>query len=445
MGIPFIKNEKPINLFSSFYISTTCKFYIANVFALAWFILSLYICLHWINFLSSKARTFIGWEAVIFIALIPGYLNIFLVISLLLDKPPILCYHREYPAITLLVAAYNGEKCIGETLKSISKQDYKADIKIVIVDDGSTDKTCEVIKQYNMPRCRLIAAKHKGKSYALNKGLKYIDTEYVASIDADTFLHPQAITRIMTRILGDPVNSSAVAGCVLAKNSRQSFIAKLQEWDYFLAISSVKRQQALFQATLVAQGAFSVYKTAVLKEINGWPHCIGEDIVLTWAMIKAGYRIGFESSAVGFTVVPEKYSEFARQRRRWARGMIEGFKTHFDFFFKRISIKTFIIGMDLLFPIMDLTYTFIFIPGIILALFGYFWIVGPMTLTVIPLTLIISAIMYKFQSENFSELNLKVRKNRFGFLVYTVVYQLLMAPVCVWGYTEELLGAVKRW
>jgi len=68
-----------------------------------------------------------------------------------------------------------------------------------------------------------------------------------------------------------------------------------------------------------------------------------------------------------------------------------------------------------------------------------------MTITVIPLTLLISTIMYKLQSKIFSELNLKVRKNKLGFLVYTLVYQLLMAPVCVWGYTEEMLGLVKEW
>ncbi|MGE5329561.1 MAG: glycosyltransferase [Deltaproteobacteria bacterium] len=446
MGIPFITNEKThIKLCNSFYISTTCKFFIANVLALAWFVLSTYICLHWISFLSGKAGTFIAWYIVLFIALIPGYLNVFLLISLLLDRPPNLYYEREYPPVTLLIAVYNGEECIGETLKAISKQDYAGEVRILIINDGSTDNTINIIKQINMKDCRVLTVRHRGKAKALNKGLKHIKTEYTICIDADTFLQPQALKRIMARMLGDPVNTSAVAGCVLTKNSRQSFMAKLQEWDYFLAISSVKRQQALFQATLVAQGAFSAFKTSVLKEINGWPDCIGEDIVLTWAMIKAGYRIGFESSAVGFTLVPEKYSEFARQRRRWARGMIEAFKNHFDVFFKKVNIRTFIIGLDLLLPFMDITYTFIFIPGIILALFGYFWIVGPMTLTVLPFTLLISTVMYKLQSKNFVELKLKVRKNKIGFVVYTLAYQLLMAPICVWGYAEELMGVMKRW
>jgi poly-beta-1,6-N-acetyl-D-glucosamine synthase len=56
----------------------------------------------------------------------------------------------------------------------------------------------------------------------------------------------------------------------------------MQEWDYFLGIASIKRLQGLYQGTLVAQGAYSLYKTQCIKEVGGWPDAIGEDIVLTW-------------------------------------------------------------------------------------------------------------------------------------------------------------------
>jgi cellulose synthase/poly-beta-1,6-N-acetylglucosamine synthase-like glycosyltransferase len=59
----------------------------------------------------------------------------------------------------------------------------------------------------------------------------------------------------------------------------------MQEWDYFLGIASVKRMQGLYQGTLVAQGAFSLYRTKALRAAGGWPDAIGEDIVLTWRLI----------------------------------------------------------------------------------------------------------------------------------------------------------------
>lgn len=440
--------ERPTNHLQSrtrIYIPVIYKFMLANAIAFGWFAFSCMISYPWVLSLAEHIGLFAAWYLVIFIALVPGYLNSFLLWSLLLDRPPQLHLRYDYPPVSILLAAYNEEKSIAETLRSIRQQDYGAPLEIIVIDDGSTDRTRQIILGSEMPNLKFLQAQHGGKAAALNLGLREVKNDYVITIDADTFLHSQAITRIMSRMLGDPAHTAAVAGCVLAKNSRASLMAKLQEWDYFLAISSVKRQQALYQGILVAQGAFSLYKTEVVKRLKGWPACIGEDIVLTWAMLKGGYRIGFEPTAIGFTEVPTSLGHFARQRRRWARGMIEGFKHHYDLLYRNFSLTTVLIAIDLLFPILDLTYTFAYIPGLILALTGRFWIVGPLTLAVLPLTLLINYIMYRHQRAVFSELSLRIRKNRLGFVLYTLFYQVLMSPICVWGYVEEMMGSAKKW
>ncbi len=434
-----------IPFYEDFYIPVKYKFIISNTIAIVWFVLSCYISCGWVISLSKHTTLFPAWFIVLFIALIPGYLNMFLLTSLLLDKPPKFNQKDDLPPVSLLIAAYNEEKCIAQTLSSIKQQNYTAPLEIIIVDDGSTDKTRDIILKANMTNTKLIKNNHSGKAAALNRGLQEISHGHMITLDADTFLHPQAVTRIMTRMLSDPNHTSAVAGCVLTKNSRDSFITQLQKWDYFLAISSIKRQQSLYQGTLVAQGAFSLFKTEIVRSLGGWSNCIGEDIVFTWGMIKAGYRIGFESTAIGFTDVPVTFKQFARQRRRWSRGMIEGFKNHFNLLYKNISMTKFLIALDLLFPIIDFTYTFVYIPGIVLAFLGKFWIAGPMTLAVLPLTFLINYVMYKHQSTVFGELNLTIRRNHFGFIAYTLMYQLLMSPVCVWGYLEEIFGCMKRW
>lgn len=446
MSIPGARlNGIGLKPYKRLYIQVKHKFLIANVIALVWFLLSYYISCPWIEGLAKHLGSSLSWFAVMTIALIPGYLNMFLLISLFLDRPPSLSCINSFPAVTLLIAAYNEEKCIAETINSISQQDYKGELEVIIVDDGSTDRTRDIILNSGMKNLRLILAKHRGKAAALNSGLKEISNEFTITIDADTFLHPQAVTRIMKRIISDPLNTAAVAGCVLAKNSRESFMTRLQEWDYFMAIASVKRQQSLYQGTLVAQGSFSVYRTEAIKKINGWPECIGEDIVLTWALIKAGYRIGFESSAIGFTEVPSRLKGFARQRRRWARGMIEGFKNHIDVLYKKRVMAAYLIALDLLFPVLDFSYTFIYIPGVILALLGFFWIAGPMTLAVLPVSVLINYVMYRNQRKVFSELDLRIRKNKMGLILYTLIYQMLLSPVCVWGYAQEMTGYAKKW
>lgn len=218
----------------------------------------------------------------------------------------------------------------------------------------------------------------------------------------------------------------------------------MQEWDYFLGIALIKRMQGLYQGTLVAQGAYSIYKTENIKEAGGWPDAIGEDIVLTWNLLNKGYKTYFEPLAVAFTDVPNNLYSFSRQRSRWARGMIEALKRIKPWKQPQIYIK-YLTSVNLIMPYLDFTYTFCWLPGLILAMFGIYWIVGSMTLLVLPLTLISYAILYKYQKYVFRHLNLKVRKNLSGFILFALFYQMIMSPVSVWGYLQEFFKLRRRW
>ena len=430
---------------SGVYLPVKVKFLISTAFALTWVAASSVLAQHWLNDLSKV----VGYEAalviIFFIALLPGFLNAHILSSVALDRPPALDLDLNFPKITLLIAAYNEAQNIAETFRGIKGQDYPGNIEIIVVDDGSTDHTVETLRSFDLDNLKIILANHSGKAHALNEGLKHVTQDIVICIDADTFLHPQALRRIVARFLTDPADTAAVAGCVLVKNSRSTFMSRLQEWDYFTGIASAKRQQSLYQGTLVAQGAFSAFRTKLVKAQQGWPAVIGEDIVLTWSLIKSGWRIGFEPSAIGFTTAPETLNGFYRQRKRWARGMIEGLKQHGHMVWSNSRLSSFFVGIDFIIPFIDLFYAFVFLPGVILALFGHFYIVGPSTLLVLPLAFLIVLVMYKKQKAVFNELGLKVRQNLVGFFVYMLIYQVLMSPICVIGYSQELLGLTKKW
>jgi biofilm PGA synthesis N-glycosyltransferase PgaC len=279
---------------------------------------------------------------------------------------------------------------------------------------------------------------------ALNAGLEAVSHRVLVTIDADTFLHPQALRRIVSRLMQNP-ETAAVAGTVLAKNSRASNFTRLQEWDYFLGIGAVKRQQSMYRGTLVAQGAFSAFRTGVVRSARGWPNRIGEDIVLTWALLGEGHQIVHEPTAIAFTRVPETFRGFYRQRQRWARGMIEALKSHLGIVWRRRRFASFFVALDLLFPPLDLVFSVAFLPGVVLACFGYFYIAGLMTLLVLPLTALIVLIMLRFQRGVFELMGLRIRRNILGFLAYFLIYQFIVSPICVVGYTRELLNLEKRW
>ncbi len=429
------------------YIRLNLKLFLVAFFSFGWAGLSLWLALPWIVELSHSitlpgAIVLIGG-----IAIIPGYLNANLVSSLLIDRPPPLRFDLEFPAITVLLACFNEEGTIVETLDYLCAQDYPAELHILVADDGSTDRTAELARRRAKRdgRISVVELPHAGKARALTSGLAHVETSLVATDDADTLLMPSALRRAVARLLISPPDTVAVAGAVFVRNSRDNFITRAQEWDYFLGIASVKRQQGLFQGTMVAQGAFSVYRTAALNEAGGWPDRIGEDIVLTWAMMRRGGRIGYERTAIAFTGAPRDMRRLARQRSRWARGMIEGLREHGGALIAERKSFVHAVLVDFAFPYLDLVYAVAFPIGIVLALFGNFAIVGPMTLAVLPLNLILSGIMFRLSRQSFEEVGLQVRRNTLGFLVYLLTYQLFMSPVSVIGYGQEVFGRKRRW
>jgi biofilm PGA synthesis N-glycosyltransferase PgaC len=231
----------------------------------------------------------------------------------------------------------------------------------------------------------------------------------------------------------------------MVRNSRANWLARLQEWDYFLGIASIKRSQGLWQTTLVAQGAFSLYDAEAVRRSGGWPDTIGEDIALTWALLAADRTVSFEPTAVAFTAVPTMLRKFMRQRSRWAYGMIEGLKMFGPRLVWKRNMAAHAIAVNFMFPWIDLCYTFAFLPGLVLAAFGNFMLVGPLTIAVLPLNLTLSYLMFRLQRGVFTEMDLRIRRNPWGFLTYIFLYQPMMSPIAVVGYAQNLLGHKRRW
>jgi poly-beta-1,6-N-acetyl-D-glucosamine synthase len=430
------------------YVSVTSKFVIAQVLAVGWLGASVWLSLPWVRELAAAIAIVPAILVVSLIAYLPGWLVAFLAISLLLDRqPPPRSSHPTTP-VTVLIAARNEAERIQETIAYIAGQDYAGPIEVLVVDNGSTDGTRTVAEAFGAATgqpVRCISEPRPGKSHALNTGLAAVGTELVISLDADTVLHPRAVRQLVARLLSAPPDVQAVAGSVLVRNSRDSLWTRMQEWDYFLGIASAKRMQGLYQGTLVAQGAFSLYRTQAVLAAGGWPDAIGEDIVLTWQLMRHGARVYYEPSAVAFTAAPTRLVHLARQRARWARGMIEGLRSVKPWNQPR-GLLRFLTAIDLLIPALDVAYALVWLPGLALAATGRYWVVGPYTLAVLPLTLIVNLILYRFQRRRvFNLLGLRVRRNAVGFIGFVLTYQMLMSPIAVVGYGQELLGLRRRW
>jgi poly-beta-1,6-N-acetyl-D-glucosamine synthase len=435
------------NLFFGVYLTVKVKYSIAVITGLLWMGLSIWLGQTWADELGGHVGIVWSWILIGSIALIPGFMNAFMAMSLFLDSRPISKSLTYYPGLTVLVAAYNEESSILDTLRSIHLQAYPGPLQVIVVSDGSTDRTSTLVRESaeTYPWLSLVALpRNVGKANALNAAFLHAKYSLVATVDGDSWLHRGALMRVVERFMQDPTHTCAVAGAIMVRNSRKNWLTRMQEWDYFQGISSVKRVQSLYQGTLVAQGAFSLYSRKAIEEVGGFPDCVGEDIVLTWAMLKRGYRIGHCEDAILFTNVPETYRQFARQRHRWARGMIEAFKRHPSMLF-RPRLSTTFIFWNLQFPLLDLAFSLVFLPGVLAACFGVFWIAGPATLALLPMAFLVNYFTFRVGQRTFRHTRLRVRFNPAGFINYSLFYSLLMQPVALWGYASELLGTRKSW
>lgn len=421
------------------------RFALAAVIGIAWAGFSLCISLPWIRDLGEIIGPALAWLFIGGISLAPGFTNAFQTATLLLRPAARHVAVAVYPPVSILVAAYNEADNIALTLDSIAAQRYPGELDVIVIDDGSTDGTAAAVKASGHRWARLMVQPcNTGKSAALNRGLAAARHELVVTVDADSWLHPDALRLLVQEYLDGQPQTAAVAGAVFVHNAERNWITRLQHWDYFHGIAATKRAQAAYGGTLVAQGAFSLYRRDILREIGGWPSCVGEDIAVTWHILERGFFVGYAENAVCFTRVPESLPGLVRQRARWARGMIEAFRGHPRILLGR-RLTTVLVSLNLLFPWIDFAFTFGFIPGLVLAMFGCFWLVGPVTLALVPSAMLIGAIMYRMSAGVFAAQGLAVRHDFAALVGYTFGYCLILQPASLRGYLAELLGARKSW
>lgn len=272
---------------------------------------------------------------------------------------------RKPEPVSIVIAAYNEERVIARTIESLLESDYPS-FEIIVVDDGSTDRTSEVVREEfgSEPRVQLHTRANAGKAQALNHGLRFAKGGIIVALDADTIFPPETIG-LLARRFADP-RVGAVAGNAKVGN-RLNLVTRWQALEYITAQNLDRRSFALLNCITVVPGAVGAWRRDILELAGEFASdTLAEDQDLTLKVRKLGYRIDYEEGAVAWTEAPDSLRGLARQRFRWSFGTLQCMWKHRDALFNpkfgtlgfiaMPNVWIFQVLFPLISPVMDLMF-----------------------------------------------------------------------------------------
>jgi len=278
----------------------------------------------------------------------------------------------EYqPRVAVLIPAYNEEKVIARTIRSVLMSNYK-NIRIIVIDDGSKDETYAIAtatyaKEIAEGRVTVLTKPNGGKAEALNFALEQTDEEIYVGIDADGVIAHDAIARLVGHFANPHIG--AVAGNAKVGN-RVNLWTRWQALEYITSQNFERRALDLFDVVMVVPGAIGAWRTAAVKAGGGYhPDTVAEDADLTMNLLEQRYAVIYEDQALAFTEAPVNAQGLARQRFRWSFGILQAIFKHRAAIRNRRAMGLFALPNILIFqivlPLVSPLIDLMFVAGVI--------------------------------------------------------------------------------
>ena len=235
--------------------------------------------------------------------------------------------HGSFPSFSLIVAAKSEEHVIGRLLERLKSLDYSKDLyEVVIVEDGSTDATVRICRQYAEQNPQLIRFFHSedsyGKPHALNRGLAQCKGEIVGVLDADSYPNLDLLKRAAEHFQDASV--AAIQGMTLPINRDESMISKLAAYEeaaWFKIYMMGKGKLNLF---VPLTGSCGFIRRDVINGLGGWDeNSLAEDVELATRLVDKGWQIEYAPEVQSLQEYAASTGQLIKQRTRWFRGYME--------------------------------------------------------------------------------------------------------------------------
>jgi len=227
--------------------------------------------------------------------------------------------------VSVIVPAHNEAANIAGTVRSLLANDYPL-LEVIVVDDGSSDDTAGVVERLRLPGVRVIRQRNGGKPAALNTGVGYARGDILIMVDGDTVFERDAVGRLI-QPMRDP-GVGAVSGNTKVAN-RGGLLGRWQHLEYVIGFNLDRRMFDVGRCMPTVPGAIGAFRRAAVRDVGGVPQdTLAEDTDFTMAVIRAGWRVAYQPSAVAWTEAPASLRQLWRQRYRWCYGTMQAMWKH---------------------------------------------------------------------------------------------------------------------
>jgi cellulose synthase/poly-beta-1,6-N-acetylglucosamine synthase-like glycosyltransferase/peptidoglycan/xylan/chitin deacetylase (PgdA/CDA1 family) len=232
---------------------------------------------------------------------------------------------RHLGPVSVIVPAYNEAANIAATVESLVASDYPH-VEVIVVDDGSTDGTADIVAGLRLPGVYVIRQDNAGKPAALNNGIRHARGDLLVLVDGDTVFEPDAIGRLV-QPLRDP-EVGAVSGNTKVAN-RKGLLGRWQHLEYVIGFNLDRRMFDVGRCMPTVPGAIGAFRRAAVTDVGGVSEqTLAEDTDFTMAVIRAGWRVVYVADAVAWTEAPSSVRQLWRQRYRWCYGTMQAMWKH---------------------------------------------------------------------------------------------------------------------
>jgi peptidoglycan/xylan/chitin deacetylase (PgdA/CDA1 family) len=226
--------------------------------------------------------------------------------------------------VSVVIPAYNERECITQTVLSVVKSTQP--VEVVVVDDGSTDGTADIVRALALPGVTVVEQANRGKAAALNTGVAHASHELIVMMDGDTVFEPTTVRRLVQPFARPRVG--AVAGNTKVGN-RGRLLGVWQHLEYVMGLNLDRRMYDLLHCIPTVPGAVGAFRRTALRHAGGMSHAtLAEDTDITMALHRGGWDVVYEERARGWTEAPGSIGQLWRQRCRWSYGTLQAMWKH---------------------------------------------------------------------------------------------------------------------